>query len=484
MKLKPSTGRPYFWQWDLCQKLIVKDNCTCKEVHFCTIASETALVCPIKEEDGVRFVNVPNILLQTDGVITAYLFSRTTDGGETRTAYHFQVLPRTKPEEYIYTETEVLTYRTLEERINQIEKNGVSDEKIGQAVADYLDENQIKTGATEEEKAQIQQNKEDIEKLTQDKLDADKLPEAVNEALAQAKESGEFKGEKGEKGDPGEPGEPGYTPQKNIDYFDGKDGKDGVNGKDGYTPQKNIDYFDGKDGKDGQDGKPGADGKTPVKGEDYFTPEEVQAIAEQAAEMVDIPSGGTMQPLTFTGAVNATYDGSVPVSVEIPQGGGGGTGGSSEEKPWRLLNTITLTEPVVAIDILTDSDGNPFEISEFLVYCPLGVIASGTSQFFVEAIVPGAKWDDYYQKYPWERIATSLNNFLEAKSKSILIRSDWVGGRYTVFTANTYELNTTATNVGAVRFNKSTPEILGGIRLCTQYDSIKFNEGTFYLYGR
>ena len=33
------------------------------------------------------------------------------------------------------------------------------------------------------------------------KLDANKLPEAVNNALAQAKESGEFKGEPGEPGD-------------------------------------------------------------------------------------------------------------------------------------------------------------------------------------------------------------------------------------------------------------------------------------------
>lgn len=39
------------------------------------------------------------------------------------------------------------------------------------------------------------------------------------------------------KGDKGDQGVAGYTPQKNVDYFDGKDG---------YTPQKNVDYFDGK----------------------------------------------------------------------------------------------------------------------------------------------------------------------------------------------------------------------------------------------
>lgn len=76
------------------------------------------------------------------------------------------------------------------------------------------------------------------------KLDANKLPEAINTALAQAKASGAFDGEDG------------YTPQKGKDYFDGKDG---------YTPVKGKDYFDGKNGLDGDDGY------TPIKGKDYFT---------------------------------------------------------------------------------------------------------------------------------------------------------------------------------------------------------------------
>ena len=117
------------------------------------------------------------------------------------------------------------------------------------------------------------------------KLDAAKLPEAINTALAQAKNSGEFNGADGEDG------KDGYTPQKGIDYFDGKDGQDGKPGEDGYTPKKGVDYFDGqpgkdgytpvkgvdyfdgkdgKDGRDGVDGKDGSDGYTPVKGKDYF----------------------------------------------------------------------------------------------------------------------------------------------------------------------------------------------------------------------
>lgn len=60
------------------------------------------------------------------------------------------------------------------------------------------------------------------------KLDASALPTAINTALAQAKASGEFKGDPGKDGTPGE---------------DGKDGKDGQNGQDGKTPVKGVDYY-------------------------------------------------------------------------------------------------------------------------------------------------------------------------------------------------------------------------------------------------
>ena len=91
---------------------------------------------------------------------------------------------------------------------------------------------------------------------------AEAIPDTINDALAEAKASGEFDGKDG------------YTPVKGVDYFDGKDGidgkdgKDGKDGADGYTPQKGIDYFDGEDGKDGKDGKDGADGQTGPAGKD------------------------------------------------------------------------------------------------------------------------------------------------------------------------------------------------------------------------
>lgn len=94
---------------------------------------------------------------------------------------------------------------------------------------------QVNTGATAEEAAQIAQNKQDIAKLKTNKLDTSKLPEAVNEALAQAKASGEF---------------------------DGADGKDGQNGSD---------YV--------------------------LTDADKQEIAEQTATLVDVPTDAHINDL-------------------------------------------------------------------------------------------------------------------------------------------------------------------------------------------
>ena len=65
----------------------------------------------------------------------------------------------------------------------------------------------------------------------------------VDTVLQQAKDSGQFDGKDGEDG---------KTPVKGVDYFDGKDGYTPVKGKDyfdGYTPVKGKDYFDGATGK-------------------------------------------------------------------------------------------------------------------------------------------------------------------------------------------------------------------------------------------
>lgn len=140
MELKIYGDLPYFWQWDHNRKLIVEDGGVCSQVHYCNGSGE-ALVCLVRDENGQRVADVPNILLQKANPITAYLYTTAVDGSRTRRAYRFEVLPRSIPDDYVYTETDVLNYHSLVDRINQIEQNGVSDEQIANAVKAYLAEN-------------------------------------------------------------------------------------------------------------------------------------------------------------------------------------------------------------------------------------------------------------------------------------------------------------------------------------------------------
>ena len=125
-------GREEFYQWDLDRKLIVEDA-SVNQVHYCNRTSDCSLVCEVRTEGNLRVVDVPNIILQTDWKVHAYAY----DVNYTKHEELFNIVKRTKPEDYVYTETEVLNYNTLLERIDEI------DENIGHEVENYLKENPI-----------------------------------------------------------------------------------------------------------------------------------------------------------------------------------------------------------------------------------------------------------------------------------------------------------------------------------------------------
>lgn len=110
-------GRSSFFQWDTNRQLVVEDA-SIKEVHFCNRTSDCSLVCETYSKDGVLLVNVPNILLQTDFRIKVYAY----DGEATLHEKCFDVIKRSKPEDYVYTETEVKRYEDLEAKVAELEE--------------------------------------------------------------------------------------------------------------------------------------------------------------------------------------------------------------------------------------------------------------------------------------------------------------------------------------------------------------------------
>lgn len=135
---KISDGRAAFRQWDTGRQLIVADP-VCGEVHFCNGTSDCSLRGEITEQDGNRVVNVPDILLQTALRISVFAYVKDSTGGYTQRAVSFEVLPRTKPDDYVYTEPEKQTWEQVTERMEALEKDLAG--QVAAAVNAYIAEN-------------------------------------------------------------------------------------------------------------------------------------------------------------------------------------------------------------------------------------------------------------------------------------------------------------------------------------------------------
>ena len=111
-------GRTEFWQWDLDRKIIVSDP-VIDEVHFCNKTDNCSLVVEVYELNGQRVANVPNILLQNAWPINVFGYC-----GKCFTKQYakFKVNARSKPADYVYTETEIKSYEDLKVRVEAVEE--------------------------------------------------------------------------------------------------------------------------------------------------------------------------------------------------------------------------------------------------------------------------------------------------------------------------------------------------------------------------
>lgn len=159
----------------------------------------------------------------------------------------------------------------------------------------------------------------------------DDIQKAINTALAAAKASGEFDGADG------------ITPTI------GDNGNWYLGSTDTGKPSRGE---KGDKGDTGATGATGADGKSAYSyaQDGGYTGTEAEFAAKLAAEKLPNP-----YPLTFTGAVNETYDGSSAKTIEIPSGGGGGGLGDFE-----LIGTVDFSQEGMA----AASAGVNFEVSD------------------------------------------------------------------------------------------------------------------------
>ena len=233
----------------------------------------------------------------------------------------------------------------------EIKDGAITDEKLAAAIAAYLEEHPIDAGLDEAALAAY---------LVENGYLTDAaLADAITRALAEAKASGQFDGEPGVDGADGSPGADGAdgvgiqsVVQTTTSAEDGGTNIVTVTKTDGSTStfevrngSKGNDGVPGVDGKDGADGRPGTSGKSAYQYavEGGYTGTEAEFAAKMAEEMPDaLPNPNA---ITFTGAVTGAYDGSEPMTVNVPSGGSG----SGAEKTWSLLLDETLSEDTAYI---------------------------------------------------------------------------------------------------------------------------------------
>ena len=121
------------YQWDYGQALEIKgldihDNVW---VQFSMNASGGNAIPVVTEvNDGVITANIPAFVFEKETVQNynayAFVYVSNVDSGETVKVIKLNIKARPKPEDYVYTEPEKKRYDLLEERIKEIEENGIS----------------------------------------------------------------------------------------------------------------------------------------------------------------------------------------------------------------------------------------------------------------------------------------------------------------------------------------------------------------------
>lgn len=119
IKIKPDK-EGFLTQWDSNRRLQITglEDISNTEIHFSKPDDTKGayVVLPIIE-NGLAFADIPNILLTVSGRIDVFVYR----DDHTCVRGVFVVAPREKPDDYVYTETEVLRYEDFVERLDALQ---------------------------------------------------------------------------------------------------------------------------------------------------------------------------------------------------------------------------------------------------------------------------------------------------------------------------------------------------------------------------
>lgn len=366
------------------------------EVHF-GISQLAPTVTMIGTPDGVE---IPDECLTHGPQIYAYIYLHTgEDDGET-----------------VYTAVVPVIARG---KITNAEPTPVQQDAITQAIA------ALNSGV------------ETVETI------AEGIPQTIENALTEAKESGEFdgpqgpQGETGPQGPKGDTGATGATGAAGQKGDKGDKGDPGAKGDTGAQGPKGDTGSQGPKGDKGDTGDTGAKGDKGDPGDDYvLTAADKAEIAQIAAAEVDVPTVATtsqvkagtdsehfLAPSVQDNAVFyalAKAAGADMASSSNPVG----TYTNEAKKAIRemlgipnfdseLIIDTTTTEDSAIVTINTDGNGLPFELRAFKLFVKLPASTTGTADYVtVIGTANTIENTNYTQTFPTFKMATATSSLM------------------------------------------------------------------------
>ena len=132
------------FQWDLNKQI----PCSFPEAHFACVGSEDALI--VKANSGN--VSIPNVLLQEGKDIMVWMM----EGGAVADSGRIRIVTRAKPADYVYTETEVITFESLVAKVEDVIAKGNAATDSATTAAQKADVAANKANAASDKAAQVE----------------------------------------------------------------------------------------------------------------------------------------------------------------------------------------------------------------------------------------------------------------------------------------------------------------------------------------
>lgn len=132
------------FQWDLNKQI----PCSFPEAHFACVGSEDALI--VKANGGNA--QIPNILLQEGKDIMVWMM----EDGAVADSGRIRIVTRAKPADYVYTESEVITFESLVAKVEDVIAKGNTAADSATTAAQKADAAANKANAASDKAAQVE----------------------------------------------------------------------------------------------------------------------------------------------------------------------------------------------------------------------------------------------------------------------------------------------------------------------------------------